>query len=94
MLEEEKVFQILQKERIEAVIHFAGMKAVGESCEKPLEYYHNNVNGSLSLFRAMQKAEVKKLYLVLQQRFTDLVKMFPFQKPNHSRQPIPMVERN
>jgi UDP-glucose 4-epimerase len=61
LLEEEKVFQILLKERIEAVIHFAGLKAVGKSCEKPLEYYHNNVSGSLSLFKAMKKAEVKKI---------------------------------
>jgi UDP-glucose 4-epimerase len=61
LLEEAKVFQILQNEKIEAVIHFAGLKAVGESCEKPLAYYHNNIGGSLSLFRAMQKADVKKI---------------------------------
>ncbi|MCO4322410.1 UDP-glucose 4-epimerase GalE [Aliidiomarina quisquiliarum] len=46
---------------IEAVIHFAGLKAVGESVEKPTEYYDVNVNGSLCLVRAMQKAGVSKL---------------------------------
>ncbi|NBK99008.1 MAG: UDP-glucose 4-epimerase GalE [Erysipelotrichia bacterium] len=44
-----------------AVIHFAGLKAVGESVEKPLEYYDNNVHGTLCLLRAMKKANIKKL---------------------------------
>jgi len=45
----------------DAVIHFAGLKAVGESVEKPLEYYDNNVNGSLCLLRAMQRNDIKKI---------------------------------
>jgi len=44
---------------IDAVIHFAGLKAVGESVEKPLMYYDNNIAGSLTLFEAMQAAGVK-----------------------------------
>ena len=44
-----------------AVIHFAGLKAVGESVEKPLEYYSNNVAGSIALFEAMAQAGVKSL---------------------------------
>lgn len=44
-----------------AVIHFAGLKAVGESVEKPLDYYENNVVGTLSLLRAMQSTGVKTL---------------------------------
>ncbi|MHB1360460.1 MAG: UDP-glucose 4-epimerase GalE [Rhodocyclaceae bacterium] len=44
-----------------AVIHFAGLKAVGESVEKPLEYYSNNVSGSIALFEAMARAGVKSL---------------------------------
>lgn len=44
-----------------AVIHFAGLKAVGESVAKPLEYYDNNVNGTLSLLRAMQAVNIKTL---------------------------------
>lgn len=46
---------------IDAVIHFAGLKAVGESTEQPLRYYDNNVNGSLVLFEAMAKANVKTI---------------------------------
>jgi UDP-glucose 4-epimerase len=46
---------------IEAVIHFAGLKAVGESVEQPLRYYHNNVTGTLSLCSAMQEAGVGNL---------------------------------
>lgn len=45
----------------EAVMHFAGLKAVGESVEKPLEYYDTNVYGTLCLLRAMQKLQIKKL---------------------------------
>ena len=46
---------------IRAVIHFAGLKAVGESVEKPLEYYDNNVHGTLELLAAMRRAGVKTL---------------------------------
>lgn len=46
---------------ITAVIHFAGLKAVGESVEKPLEYYENNVGGTLDLLAAMQHAGVKTM---------------------------------
>lgn len=44
-----------------AVIHFAGLKAVGESVEKPLEYYENNICGTINLLKCMQKYGVKKL---------------------------------
>ena len=46
---------------IEAVIHFAGLKAVGESVDKPIDYYANNVQGTISLLQAMQLAGVKTL---------------------------------
>ncbi len=46
---------------IDAVIHFAGLKAVGESVEKPLLYYDNNIAGSVTLFEAMQAAGVKTI---------------------------------
>ncbi len=45
----------------DAVIHFAGLKAVGESVEKPLEYYDNNVGGSVTLLKVMQREEIKKI---------------------------------
>lgn len=51
--------EILHNHAIEAVIHFAGLKAVGESVAKPLEYYDNNVTGTLKLVSAMRAAGVK-----------------------------------
>ena len=48
-------------EGCDAVIHFAGLKAVGESVEKPLEYYNNNVCGSIALFEVMKKKGIKKI---------------------------------
>lgn len=53
--------EIFQEHAIEAVVHFAGLKAVGESCEKPLLYYQNNVYGTLVLTEAMEEAGVRKL---------------------------------
>ncbi|AMG29453.1 UDP-glucose 4-epimerase GalE [Grimontia hollisae] len=53
--------RVFEQEPIDAVIHFAGLKAVGESVEKPIEYYDNNVNGTLVLVRAMQRAKVSTL---------------------------------
>jgi UDP-glucose 4-epimerase len=52
---------IFSSNSITAVIHFAGLKAVGESCEMPLGYYDNNVYGTLVLLQEMEKAGVKKL---------------------------------
>ncbi|MBQ8746544.1 MAG: UDP-glucose 4-epimerase GalE [Clostridia bacterium] len=52
---------IFDKEEITAVIHFAGLKAVGESVSKPLEYYDNNINGTLVLVDVMAKHGVKNL---------------------------------
>ena len=52
---------VFSKHRIDAVIHFAGLKAVGESVAEPQRYYDNNVNGSLVLFQVMAKYGVKKL---------------------------------
>ncbi|MGR5079624.1 UDP-glucose 4-epimerase GalE [Photobacterium swingsii] len=52
---------VFKENDVEAVIHFAGLKAVGESVEKPLEYYDNNVHGSLVLVEAMRAAGVNSL---------------------------------
>ncbi|RYU47545.1 UDP-glucose 4-epimerase GalE [Aliivibrio finisterrensis] len=52
---------IFAEHSISSVIHFAGLKSVGESVAKPLEYYDNNVNGSLVLARSMRKANVKSI---------------------------------
>lgn len=51
----------LTSNNIDAVIHFAGLKAVGESVKKPVDYYANNVQGTISLLQAMQLAQVKTL---------------------------------
>ncbi|MFM6978816.1 MAG: UDP-glucose 4-epimerase GalE, partial [Methylophilaceae bacterium] len=53
--------QVFQNNPIDAVIHFAGLKAVGEGQSQPMRYYENNVSGSLSLFQAMQSFGVKTL---------------------------------
>ncbi len=53
--------EIFEKEDISVVMHFAGLKAVGESCRQPLRYYDNNVYGTLVLLEAMRAANVKKL---------------------------------
>src|SRR5690606_11963581 len=51
--------KLLDKHRIEAVMHFAGLKAVAESAQQPLAYYDNNVNGTVTLLQAMQRAAVR-----------------------------------
>jgi UDP-glucose 4-epimerase len=53
--------EIFDKELPATVMHFAGLKAVGESCEQPLKYYHNNVYGTLVLTEVMSNAKVKQL---------------------------------
>lgn len=49
------VEKIFSENKIDAVIHFAGLKAVGESCEKPVEYYRNNIDSTLTLLESMKK---------------------------------------
>lgn len=56
-----KLEVLFEQEAPEAVIHFAGLKAVGESVEKPLEYYDNNLNSTLTLMRVMEKFGCKKV---------------------------------
>ncbi len=51
----------IKAHQVDAVIHFAGLKAVGESLEKPLEYFDNNVGGTISLLHAMQENQVNSL---------------------------------
>ncbi len=59
--DEKGLDEIFKAEKIDAVIHFAGLKAVGESCQKPLEYYDNNVTGTLVLCDVMRKNGCKKI---------------------------------
>ena len=53
--------KIFKKEKIDSVIHFAGLKAVGESVQKPLEYFDNNITGTLVLLDVMRKNGCKKI---------------------------------
>lgn len=53
--------KVLQSSKFDAVMHFAGMKAVGESVEKPLTYYENNIQGTVNLLKAMRETGVQKL---------------------------------
>lgn len=59
-LDKDKVEQIFKENNIEAVLNFAGFKAVGESVQKPIEYYTNNISGCLVLLDIMKKYNVKK----------------------------------
>ena len=59
--DKELLESIFEKHRIDAVIHFAGLKAVGESVEKPLEYYQNNLDSTLVLLDTMRKYQVKRI---------------------------------
>ncbi|ELC8443907.1 UDP-glucose 4-epimerase GalE [Clostridium perfringens] len=56
----EDIDNVFENEKIDAVIHFASLKAVGESVEKPLEYYNNNIIGTLNLLTSMRNHNVKK----------------------------------
>ncbi|MGG2971703.1 UDP-glucose 4-epimerase GalE [Geobacillus stearothermophilus] len=61
LLDDEALDRLFQEHDIDAVMHFAGLKAVGESVQIPLRYYHNNITGTLNLCKAMDKHNVKKM---------------------------------
>lgn len=61
LLDHEQLEFVFSEHKIDAVIHFAGYKAVGESVSKPLSYYHNNITGTLHLCEAMKKYGVKNM---------------------------------
>lgn len=61
LLDREGVEKVFENEKIDSVIHFAGLKAVGESVVKPLEYYHNNITGTLILCDVMRNHGVKNI---------------------------------
>ena len=57
----EKLREVFKAEKIDACIHFAGLKAVGESCQKPLEYYQNNLISTLNLIQVMREFNCKNI---------------------------------
>ena len=61
LLNRKALTKVFKENKIDAVIHFAGLKAVGESVYKPLEYYHNNITGTLILCEVMREFKVEKI---------------------------------
>ncbi len=61
LLDREGVERVFQENEIESCIHFAGLKAVGESCAQPIRYYHNNITGTLILCEMMQKYGARRI---------------------------------
>ena len=61
LLDKEALDQVVRENNIDSCIHFAGLKAVGESCAKPLLYYHNNITGTLNLCEVLQKYGAKRI---------------------------------
>ncbi len=61
LLDRTALEEVFDEHPIEMVIHFAGFKAVGESVEKPLMYYHNNITGTLTLLEVMQTRNIRKI---------------------------------
>ena len=72
--------EIFIDNKIDAVVHFAGLKAVGESVSKPLEYYNNNVYGSLVLLDAMKKHNCKKIVFSSSATVYGMNKNVPFKE--------------
>lgn len=61
ILDKENLEKVFKENNIKEVIHFAGLKAVGESVQKPIEYYHNNITGTLVLLDLMKEYNCKKI---------------------------------
>ena len=61
ILDKDKLEEVFKENDFDAVIHFAGYKAVGESVSIPLTYYENNISGSINLYQLMKKYEVRNL---------------------------------
>ena len=59
--DEKALTDMFKEQRIDAVIHCAALKAVGESVQKPLEYYQNNISGTLTLLKVMREVCVKNI---------------------------------
>ena len=80
--------EIFDKEQIDSVIHFAGLKAVGESVQKPWEYYDNNISGTLTLVDVMRQHGCKNiifsssaitiLYIILAPQSLCIAKLFNY----------------
>ena len=88
MTDKDGVERVFSHEKIDAVIHFAGLKAVGESVEKPLEYYENNLTGTLVILRAMRRHDVRRIV------FSSSATVYGFQNPVPYREDMPTSATN
>ncbi len=61
MLDKDEMEKVFEENKIDAVIHFAGLKAVGESTQIPITYYHNNITGTMHLLQLMEKYDVNNI---------------------------------
>jgi UDP-glucose 4-epimerase len=81
--------QVFQENDFEGVIHFAAYKAVGESTQKPLKYYANNIGSLVTLMETMERFKVKNL--VFSSSCTVYPMYYPYSNPPHGRKPkVPM----
>ena len=89
LLDKPGLERVFEENKVEAVIHFAALKAVGESVSKPLDYYMNNVAGTVGLCQAMSKHGVKKLV------FSSSATVYaPPQTPNAIKEDAPLGASN
>jgi len=77
----DKLDQLFKEHHFDSVIHFAGLKAVGESVTKPLEYYNNNVYGTLCLCEAMNTANVKTIVFSSSATVYGEDRLYPMKNP-------------
>lgn len=61
ILDKKALLEVFKRHPCDSVVHFAGLKAVGESTEIPLDYYHNNITGTVMLLEAMKESGVKNI---------------------------------
>lgn len=88
LLDEAALDEVFARHPIDSVIHFAGLKAVGESVSIPLHYYQNNVTGTLNLCQAMQNHQVKKLV------FSSSATVYGETNPSPLREDFPLSATN
>lgn len=88
LLDQAAIDAIFEKETIDSVIHFAGFKAVGESVAKPVEYYHNNITGTLLLLEVMKKHGVKDIV------FSSSATVYGMDNPSPLKEDLPTSATN
>ncbi len=88
LLHRKELEQVFQHHPIEAVIHFAGLKSVGESVEIPLHYYHNNLMGTIHLCKVMQEYGVKNIVFSSSATVYGMPERVPITEDFHCKQQI------